>query len=52
MVIDTGACIGCHACVVVCQSENNVLVIGPEEVDRGRDMHWLRIEVHDHGTQA
>ena len=50
MVIDTGSCIGCNACVVACQSENNVPAIGPEEIGRGRDMHWLRIDVYDHGS--
>jgi molybdopterin-containing oxidoreductase family iron-sulfur binding subunit len=48
MVIDTDACIGCNACVVACQSENNVPSIGPEEIGRGRDMHWLRIDAYDH----
>jgi molybdopterin-containing oxidoreductase family iron-sulfur binding subunit len=51
MVIDTSVCIGCNACVVSCQSENNVPVVGPEEVARGRDMHWLRVDVYDHGTE-
>jgi molybdopterin-containing oxidoreductase family iron-sulfur binding subunit len=50
MVIDTGACIGCNACVVACQSENNVPSIGPDEVGWGRIMHWLRIDVYDHGS--
>ncbi|MFT8244726.1 4Fe-4S dicluster domain-containing protein [Roseomonas sp. BN140053] len=49
MVIDTSLCIGCNACVVACQSENNVPVVGPEEIARGRDMHWLRIDTYDPG---
>ena len=52
MVIDAAVCIGCNACVVACQSENNVAVVGPEEVARGRDMHWLRVDVYDHGTDG
>ena len=44
MVIDTSVCIGCNACVVSCQAENNVPVVGPKEIDRNRDMHWLRVD--------
>ncbi|MBE7248459.1 MAG: 4Fe-4S dicluster domain-containing protein, partial [Actinomycetospora chiangmaiensis] len=50
MVIDTHACIGCNACVVACQSENNVPIVGPEEIARGRMMHWLRVDLYDSGT--
>jgi Fe-S-cluster-containing dehydrogenase component len=46
MVVDNTSCIGCNACVLACQVENNVPVIGPEEIARNRDMHWLRIDAY------